>query len=264
MLKFGLNEETSKRWKDEPILLAGDLPVWIILFHGWSSIPKQVNSLAETLHRQGYSVYVPRLKGHGTVPEDLENATWKDWINQAIKEITEIKKEYPAHRIFIGGTSMGGNLALIASQEVEVDGIITVGTPVLLKKHFLIWLGVLLAPLVFKKYQKKRYPKKVKQEKDKLEYTSYQYFPIKSVRQVLKVISYSIRSLQRVTAPILIMQTNTDYLVSKISPHLIYYLVSSRHKQIQWLQSMNSTHILVSEDVPEFFPTVTKFIEKLK
>ena len=42
--------------------------------------PLEVRELAKYLGRLGYWVYVPRIKGHGTTPEDLAGRTYLEWI----------------------------------------------------------------------------------------------------------------------------------------------------------------------------------------
>ncbi len=42
--------------------------------------PAEVKELARALGRMGYWVYAPRLKGHGTAPEDLATRKFADWI----------------------------------------------------------------------------------------------------------------------------------------------------------------------------------------
>lgn len=260
MPKFGFTQEEIDALKDEPIFLPGTKDTAVILFHGWSSFPRQVKYIAEFLNSQGYWVSVPMLKGHGTIPEDLESATCRDWIADAEQAALAMKKKAPVRKIILGGTSMGGNLALLVSQKIQVSGIFTIGAPVHFKNHFLIWLGTLIPGWV-KKYQKKKYPKSVQRQKELLGFTSYRYFPIKSVKECLAVVRSSVFSLRKVTAPVLIFQTRSDYLIARYSPWIIYNGISSQHKKIQWLNSSAGNHILIDPSTPDFFPVLKEFIE---
>jgi carboxylesterase len=263
MAKFGFTEKQIKDWQDKPIFFEGQKGTAVIFFHGWTAMPKQIRALADFLTEKGYWVSIPLLSGHGTKPEDLEGVGWRDWLEDAKREIEKISKNPKIKKIVVGGASMGGNLALLASQQAKVDGIILVGTPVHLKNHFWVWLGSKIFPF-FKKYFRKKYPSKVREEKEVLEVTSYQYFPVSSVKETLRLMRKSVFSLGKVTAPILIMQTNSDYLVAKYSPWIIYNGVGSEKKKLQWIKSKNNSHIMISEKTPDFLPSIERFLEEIE
>lgn len=263
MPRFGITQEQLDQAKDQPIFLPGTKPLGVVLFHGWTSFPRQIKELAIYLNQLGYWVSAPMLRGHGNLPEDLENVSGEDWIVDAEKAVQELKKNPQIEKIVVGGTSMGGNLALLASQKEKVDGIISIATPVHLKNHFLIWLGTWI-PRWIRRYQKKSYPRKITHEKEALGYTSYRYFPIKSVTDCLAVIRQSVFSLPKVTAPLLILQTSSDYLVTKYSPLVIYNAVRSKYKQLQWLKSNAGSHVLISPQTPDFFPSIKNFIQRIE
>lgn len=263
MPQFGFSEKEMQQVEDQPIFLRGTKSVGVVIFHGWSSFPRQVKYMADFLHAQGYWVSVPMLKGHGTVPEDLEQATAQDWLADAQKAVMEMKSHSEIKKIIVGGTSMGGNLALLVSQTSAVDGIFTIGTPVHFKNHFLIWLSTTI-PSWAKRYQKKKYPKSIQRQKELLGFTSYRYFPLKSVKECLIIVRESVFSLRKVTAPLLIFQTKTDYLIARYSPWIMYNAVSSKYRKLQWLQSEAGNHILIQPDTPDFFPVLGDFVKAIE
>ena len=65
----------------DPMSLPGG-PVTVLLVHGFTGSPAEMTLLAEALHRQGYSVEVPLLQGHGTCLEDLVPLRPQQWIEQ--------------------------------------------------------------------------------------------------------------------------------------------------------------------------------------
>lgn len=263
MANFDFSQQQMDKWKDQPIFLKGEKNTVVILLHGWTALPKQLGALARHINKKGYWVSVPLLSGHGTRPEELEEFGCSDWIKDAEKAVDEAEKIPGIKKIVVGGSSMGGNLALLVSQNKKVDGLILIGTPIHLRNHFWIWLGSLIVPY-FKKYFRKRYPKKVQKEKEALEATSYQYFPVSSVKQSLDVMRKSVFSLGKVTAPVLIMQTNSDYLVAKYSPWVIYNGVSSKRKKLQWIKSENNSHVMISEKTPDFLSSVESFLAEIE
>ena len=56
-----------------------------LLNHGFTATTAEVRLIAELLHKEGYSVSAPLLPGHGTHPDDLNNASWEMWVHFAKK-----------------------------------------------------------------------------------------------------------------------------------------------------------------------------------
>ena len=42
--------------------------------------PLEIRALAAYVGQKGFWVYAPRLKGHGTSPDDLATRTYMDWV----------------------------------------------------------------------------------------------------------------------------------------------------------------------------------------
>src|SRR4030042_3022482 len=108
----------KKNYGGKPIFLKGTGEIGCLLIHGWTSPPDELLPLAEHLNSFGYTVYAPLLLGHGTKPEDLEHVTWKDWLYKSRETLEEIKKH--SRKVFVGGISMGGNLAMMVSGDESV------------------------------------------------------------------------------------------------------------------------------------------------
>jgi carboxylesterase len=79
-------------------------------------------------------VYVPRLAGHGTDPADLARCHWSDWLNSTLDAYYVLHQQ--CAQVFICGLSMGGVLALLASTIVPVDGVVVMGSPLVLGGDF--------------------------------------------------------------------------------------------------------------------------------
>lgn len=73
----------------------------LLLIHGYMASPEEVRSLAEYAGRLGLKVYVPRLKGHGTAPEDLAGRTYDDWIES-------VERGYAVISSMCSGVIVGG------------------------------------------------------------------------------------------------------------------------------------------------------------
>lgn len=84
----------------------------VILFHGLSSSPLEVQLLGRGLQRAGYTVYLPHLPGYGDGGRDQPRfiTDRKDWINQALNEFDRVRAQH--EHVAIGGLCIGATLAL--------------------------------------------------------------------------------------------------------------------------------------------------------
>lgn len=107
----------------QSFLLSGG-KVGVLMIHGFTGSPATVEPWARGLAAEGYTVSVPRLAGHGTRWEDLNETQWTDWYQSAEEAYLELNKI--CDRIFIAGFSVGGALALKLAQirGSEIEGVI--------------------------------------------------------------------------------------------------------------------------------------------
>ncbi|SEH68246.1 carboxylesterase [Halobacillus karajensis] len=103
--------------------------VGILISHGFTGTTQSIKPLAEAYARGGYTVYCPRLKGHGTTPEDMETTSYQDWI-ASVESAYEWLLER-CKKVFVVGLSMGGTLALyMASQYKRIAGVIPINAAI--------------------------------------------------------------------------------------------------------------------------------------
>jgi hypothetical protein len=72
--------------------------------------PEEMKKFARYLYSKGFTVHVPRLKGHGTSPEDLARTGYDQWM-ESVEEAFVALRHSSGKRI-IGGFSTGAGLAL--------------------------------------------------------------------------------------------------------------------------------------------------------
>ncbi len=110
--------ETKKRSVGMPFLIrGGSRKIGVVLIHGYMVAPLEVQKLAFQLGSRGIWVYVPRLRGHGTSPEDLARTRFQDWVDSVdlgYGVISNICK-----KVVAGGFSTGGALALVLAARVK-------------------------------------------------------------------------------------------------------------------------------------------------
>lgn len=93
----------------------------ILLIHGYTGYPGELESLVDGLFRAGHTVCVPRLPGHGTDRADFLRTGADDWIRRARDAYIELAAEYGKVRVV--GHSMGGAIAAILAADYAPDSI---------------------------------------------------------------------------------------------------------------------------------------------
>src|SRR4051812_1275364 len=107
----------------EAIFLPGN-STGILVCHGFNGTPQSVEYLVNGFASYGYTVYAPRLKGHGTTIGEMEEATYQDWTSN-LHEAYLLLKQTCRH-IFVIGQSMGGALTLDLATKEACDGVLTI------------------------------------------------------------------------------------------------------------------------------------------
>ncbi|PID51976.1 MAG: hypothetical protein CR972_04230 [Candidatus Moraniibacteriota bacterium] len=228
----------------------------VILVHGWTSTPYEMRILGEQLNREGFGVDAPMLSGHGINPQAMEKVVWTEWMNDVIRAYERVKKQYK--KVYIGGMSMGGNLALlVASKKKDVNGVILMSTPYDMRFEK---LGICIARVTskFTKYKRKYYPRLGKAQPSITQLISYQYYPLSSVFEAYKAIKKSLNDLEKITQPVFIVQPEHDHLVSHKSVEKFYNRISSKKKEKRYVKRAshnfmgNGEHKDVFQDVVDF------------
>jgi carboxylesterase len=195
---------------DGPLAAAdGSGSAGIALFHGFTSGPVSVTGWARALAAAGAHVEVPLLPGHGTRWQDLEHVTAEDWRAAARDTVDRL---FSAHdRVFVGGLSMGGALALDAAARRPVSGVVVVN-PALrfasraaplagLLKHVIRSVAPIANDAVRPGVDEQAYPRT----------------PVAAVHQVGALQSAVRAGLPRIQAPVLAFRSTTDNVVPRSS-----------------------------------------------
>ena len=230
----------QKDHRSKSFFLKGASSTSVLLLHGWTSPPDEFLPLAKHLNSFGYTVSAPLLSGHGTKPEDLKGVTWKEWLKDSREALDSLKKQ--SSQIFVGGISMGGNLAMLVSVDPAVAGIISLGAPIRFRFQNLAKIGLALMGRR-KTYRHKYYPPRIKKLMG--DRKVYLYYPVESAKEVIRLAEATEKFLPQITKPILVMQSKTDHMVSKNSPQMIFDEVKSKTKEIFWIEK--AYHVFVDD-----------------
>jgi esterase/lipase len=215
-----------------PYLLRGrSRRVGILLNHGYMAAPEEVRPLADYLKSRGYWVYAPRLKGHGTTPEDLGQRSFQDWINSVEEGYLVIRNQ--CDLVFLGGFSTGAALALeLATRVSDIAGVFAISTPLRLQ-----YLSSRFAPMMD---TWNRIMGRVRLDEAKMEFVenkpenphiNYHRNPIAGVRELERLMDYLEPKLNQIIVPALVVQSQEDPVVNPRGSDLIFRLLGSQDKQ---------------------------------
>ncbi|HCT40453.1 MAG TPA: hypothetical protein DF427_04605 [Moraxellaceae bacterium] len=108
--QYFLPEDSRPAAIGKPFFLPGGSACGVLLVHGLMAAPEEVREWGEYLHAQGYTVYAPRMAGHGTSAIDLASRRAEDWMT-SVEQGRHIL-ECCCRHIVIAGFSTGGAVAL--------------------------------------------------------------------------------------------------------------------------------------------------------
>jgi len=232
----------------------------ILLVHGYLAAPEEVRPLAEYLHQQGYTVFVPRLRGHGTSPEDLALRTWEDWLQSVERGYMILANS--AKDVVLGGFSMGGGLALLAATNMlyKVKAVFAINCAMRLRRR-----TAKLAPAVV--LWNKLVDKLVKDEgrrhfvPNEPENPHINYFrnPISGVKELMELMEQLSLRLDRIKVPTLLIQSSGDPVVHPEGSKEVYENLGSEDKELVMFNS-NRHGILRGELSQRVFTRIVEFL----
>ncbi|MCP4745773.1 MAG: alpha/beta fold hydrolase [Desulfobacteraceae bacterium] len=257
--RFFILGETKAKNIGRPIFFRGrSKALGIVLSHGYMAAPEEVRSLAKYLAGKGFFVYAPRLKGHGTSPEDLAIRSYKDWIRDM--EEGYLMMSNLCRRVIVGGFSTGAALALELATRIDVDGVFAISTPLRLQ-----YLRSRLAPVLD---TWNRMMGKIRIENGKMEFVenkpenphiNYLRNPISGVRELERLMDHLEPKLKKITMPALVVQSQQDPVVHPKGSERIFNHLGSEDKQYV-LFNFNRHGIIQGKDSKRVHRAVEEFI----
>ena len=260
---YEIEGESKPRDIGRPVLLRGrSRKIGIVLSHGYMAAPAEVRTLANYLNDKGYWVYAPRLKGHGTAPEDLARCFYQDWIHSM--EDGYLLMHNICRHVVLGGFSTGAALALeLASRANAVIGVFAVSTPLRLQ-----YLTSRLAPVVdtWNKLMGKVHLNDARmvfaENQPENPHINYLRNPISGVRELERLMHYMEPKLDDIHIPALVVQSNKDPVVHPSGSQRIFNLLGSKDKQYV-LFNFKRHGILLGEGSRQVHRVIGDFVSQL-
>jgi carboxylesterase len=222
----------------------------VVLLHGFTASPVEVRQLGNFLHAQGYTVSAPLLPGHGTHPDDLNRVQYADWVQTTENAVEALKTR--CKRVFIGGESMGGLIAMrIAELHPELAGVLLYAPGL---KAFYLWAAPLMKPFI-------KYLKKTGDVKG-LIWSGYNVYPLGGADEMRKLQIVVAKDLAKITQPVFLVMSKQDTMVPQSVTETIRQSVSSNIIDVHTFE--DSDHcILLDKDYQAAFEITLAFLRKI-
>jgi esterase/lipase/1-acyl-sn-glycerol-3-phosphate acyltransferase len=228
--KLDSPQQIFEKEAGKPVLLdPGKGKPGILLIHNYLACPKEMRPLADFLTSLGYTVFVPRLKGHGTTPENLSQTSYKEWIDSVEEGYVILKHRTPS--VFVGGFFTGAGLALeIASRIPEIAGVFAVSPPLNVKDAG--WRSFTAGEFWQRMLQKARFVDGNDKENGEADTCSicYRQNPGKGMKALESLIKHLEKRLGFVTAPLLFLQSGKQFHSNTANADKLFKLVRSTRK----------------------------------
>ncbi|GAA1542829.1 alpha/beta hydrolase [Brevibacterium picturae] len=205
----------------------------VLFLHGITGSPAAWFPIARAIHREGISVSVPLLPGHGTRWQDLNATTWADWLDAATTELEALSRTHS--RVVVAGLSMGGALALaLGTGEEPPDELVLINpalyidsplTPVLpVLKHVVASVPAIAGDIA---------------HPDRCEY-AYERTPVAAIASFASAQKTLRDDLWRIECPVSLFVSGRD---SVVGPRTLRTLRSRLSRRPQIISLRRSRHV---------------------
>ena len=236
--------------------------VGVLLIHGYMAAPFEVKELAGYLGRMGIWVYAPRVKGHGTSPEDLAGRKYEEWI-KSVEDGYAIMSSI-CKRVVAGGFSNGAGLALeLASRIKTLSGVFAICPPLKLRDFSSKFVPAVDAwNRLMERFHREEAKKEFVENRPENPHINYMRNPISGIRELERFMESVEPRLSSVKAPALVIQAHGDPVVNPKGSRRVYELLGSENKSYVVL-NINRHVIVTGEGSHVVHKAVGDFIRSL-
>lgn len=235
----------------------------VILVHGYMAAPEEIRPLADYLYKRRYNVYGARLRGHGTVPEDLAGRSWEKWYDSVGRAYIIMKNSVQSFAI--GGFSTGAGIALLqaSNKPGRFAGVISINAPLKLQN-----ISSKLSSMVV---AWNKLLSKINTSKGKMEFIAndpenphinYLRNPVSGVNELDKLMNLVEERLRYVKEPTLVIQGSDDPVVNPVSGREILEKLGTPKKELIRIEA-NHHGILRGKEAEQVNAKVLEFLRSV-
>lgn len=251
----------------------------ILLLHGLTGHPYEMKFLAKTLNKGGFDTFVPVLIGHCNGVEAVKQTTWEEWLDFALEQFDELKKQYD--EVYIGGLCLGAVLACaVAEERPDLAGICCFSTTLFLNGWEIPWykfLNPIISNTIIRFFyvfpeagsygiKNERISKRISNTANDNS-TVLDCIPMVCFHELLKFAKYTMKNAEKINIPAIFFHSEEDNLTSIKSAKFMYKNISSKEKKLVKLNdcyhviTLDNKKEEVAQKTLEFFNSVSKYTE---
>lgn len=173
----------------------------------------------------------PLLPGHGRSLEAFDAASHADWLDAARAELFAMRARYSWAGV--GGLSMGGALAAILAADIPDMPALLLIAPYLAMPRYMRWVSAThrmwsdpVGPI------RATAPLSIRDPSERMANLSYGAVTGRAVHELALVVLHARRSLPRVTAPTLLIQSEEDNRIPTRAARAAFAVLGSRSKKL--------------------------------
>lgn len=215
--------------------------VGVLVSHGFTGSTQSMAYLGKRFADEGFTVYGPRLTGHGTAPEEMATATYQDWVKDVETGLAKLKDTCAT--VFVAGLSMGGTLTLyLAENHPEIAGIMPINAAIKMDEFEQYYLNL---------KDKEEFVDGIGSDikAEGIEELAYSKTPVKAMGELVQLLKIVETDLSKIQTPTLILSSTVDHVVPPENSQMIYDQIQSDVKNIVRLEE--SYHVATLDNDKE-------------
>jgi carboxylesterase len=207
----------------------------VLLLHGFGDTPQTLALLARKLHKSGYSLYVPLLPGHGRNMDAFGKSRAADWISAAKSALADMRRRHES--VSVVGLSMGGALAvLIAAEHDDIPALILIAPYLGMPRVLRLAASVHWAWERFVGEVNSRDPRSIRDPIEREKNLAYGAITGRALYELSRVVKLARKSLSRVKAPTLIIQSREDPRCPPEVAEFALRTLGAQEKKLVWTE----------------------------
>jgi esterase/lipase/1-acyl-sn-glycerol-3-phosphate acyltransferase len=261
--KFYIKKESKEKDVGKPFLIKGtSRNLGVVLIHGYMAAPLEVRELADYLGRRGLWVYAPRLRGHGTSPDDLAIRSYADWVASVETGYAIISNI--CEQVVVGGFSAGAGMALdLAARVKDIKGVFAVCPPMRLKDFSSKFVpAVDVWNRLMERVRLDGAKKEFVENFPENPHINYFRNPVSGVLELERFMESLEKKLPAIDMPALVIQSLGDPVVKPSGSRRAFDLMGSEDKTYI-LYNYDRHGILLGKGASRVHKAIGDFIEKL-